>query len=460
MDRLSMLEAAFLNVEDGINHMHIGGVSVFEGPAPADGEIEATIAGRIHTVARYRQRVRSVPLELGRQVWADDPNFNLRYHVRHTALASPGDDAALVRLVGRVMSQPLDRNRPLWEAWVVEGLPDGCWAVIWKVHHCLVDGIGGVGLLAVALDPERHVDTLEPRPWTADPEPAGVAKVVDACTDVAGDLWSAVARAPGWVLRPGETLRRVGATTAGVARFGRHLVPTPPLSIEGPIGPHRAWAHSSADLDDAKRIGKNLGGKVNDVVLTAVTRGYRDLLEAHGDDLDRAVVRTAVPVSLRRSGDTTADNQVSSLLLELPVAVGDPLARFEAVRRAMDGHKRSNMVEAAAAVIDAAGLIPAMVVGTFTRVTAPARRIRPQRSVTTVTTNVPGPQIPLYCLGREMLSYLPYVPIADGVRVGTAILSYNGRLAFGVTGDYDTAADVDVLARGIVAGIDELTALA
>jgi diacylglycerol O-acyltransferase len=255
-------------------------------------------------------------------------------------------------------------------------------------------------------------------------------------------------------------VNRAGATTAGLARLGRHLVPTPSLSIEGPIGPHRTWAHASTDLDPVKRVGKNLGGKVNDVVLTAVARGYRDLLLAHGDDLDRAVVRTVVPVSLRPPGDTTADNQVSTLLLELPVNIEHPVERFDAVRRAMDDLKRSNMVEAAAMLTNAAAFVPPMFMGTLTRTAARTLQARPQRSVTTVTTNVPGPQLPLYCLGREMVSYLPYVPIAEGVRVGTAIMSYNGRLAFGVTGDYDTAPDVDVLAEGILTGINELTALA
>jgi diacylglycerol O-acyltransferase len=459
MDRLSSLEAEFLNVEDGINHMHIGGVSIFEGPAPADGEIERTMAARIHTVPRYRQRVRSVPLELGRQVWVDDPHFNLRYHIRHTALAAPGDDAALVRLVGRLMSQPLDRGRPLWEAWIVEGLADGRWAAIWKVHHCMVDGVGGVGLLAVALDTERDTVRPEPPTWTPAAEPTATAKVIDAWLGATGDFWGAVARTPGWVRHPAGTAQRAGANVAGLARLGRHLVPTPSLSIEGPIGPHRSWAHASTDLDPVKRVGKDLGGKVNDVVLTAITRGYRDLLLAHGDDLERAVVRTVVPVSLRPAGDAAVDNQVSTLLLELPVAIDHPLERFDAVRRAMDDLKRSHQSEAAAMLTNAAGLVPPMLMGTATRLAARTLQGRPQRSITTVTTNVPGPQLPLYCVGREMLSYLPYVPIAEGVRVGTAIMSYNGKVAFGITGDYDTADDVDVLARGILAGIDELTAL-
>ena len=461
MDKLSALDAEFLHLEDSIEHMHIAGISVFAGPPPPAGDLVTLLGEKMHQIPRYRQRVRAVPLELGRPFWADDPHFNLDYHVRQTALPAPGDDAALCSLMGRLMSQPLDRNRPLWEDWLVEGLPDGKWALIFKVHHCMVDGIAGVELVSAVLDTEPTSKLGEPRPWEPEPEPSSVAMVLGAWGGLAGDIAYRALRIPGMVAHPAGPLKSVGNTIAGTVRLGQHLTATPSLSIEGTIGPHRRWAHSSASLEDVKAIRSTFGGTVNDVVLAAVSRGYRDLLAHHGDDPDRAVIRSLVPVSLRRDdGHGVWDNRVSALLLELPVHLEAPLERLEAVRRQMDELKGSHMAQMGEWATKIADLAPPMLVGTMSRLAARAEQRRPQRSVSTVTTNVPGPQFPLYCLGREMLEYHPFVPLSHGVRVGTAILSYNGRLAFGVTGDYDTVPDVGVLAAGIVDGVEELRCLA
>jgi diacylglycerol O-acyltransferase / wax synthase len=461
MERMGTLDAEFLHLEDGIAHMHIAGLSVFEGPTPALDDLLELLDAKLHLIPRYRQRVRSVPLELGRPVWVDDPHFNLTYHVRNTALPQPGDDAALCRLMGRLMSQPLDRNRPLWETWLVEGLPDGRWALIFKVHHCMVDGISGVDLLGVVLDIERDVELPEPRPWSARPEPSGLAMVVDAWGGLTHDLVGLARRLPDAVRDPVGAVRAIGDTGSGLLHLGQHLGTTTPLSIEGAIGPHRAWAHSSASLDDVRTIRQRFGGTVNDVVLTAVAHGYRQLLLARGEDADSAVVRTLVPVSLRsEDARGVLDNRVSAILHELPVQVGDPVERLQRVRDEMATLKGSHMAEAGDVVTTLGDLAPPMVVGLMSRFAMRLLQRLPQRSVNTVTTNVPGPQFPLYCLGREMLEYRPYVPLSHGVRVGTAILSYNGRLAFGVTGDLDTAPDVGILAAGIAAGVDELVAAA
>jgi WS/DGAT/MGAT family acyltransferase len=457
MDRLSLLDAEFLHIEDGVAHMHIAGVSVFEGPPPPREGVEDLLASKLHLIPRYRQRVQFVPLELGRPVWVDDPHFNLHYHVRHTALPDPGGDGELCRLMARIMSQRLDRERPLWEAWVVEGLAEERWALISKVHHCMVDGISGVDLLTVLLDLQREADGPAAEPWTPAPAPSALAMVTNAWRGLAQDVGALALRAPGAVRDALGTLRAARDTGEGLIRFGRHLTGTPPLSIEGRIGPHRRWAHSSAAIDDVRTIRKSFGGTLNDVVLAAVAGGYRDLLLARGEEADTAVVRTLVPVSLR-SVDSRGvlDNEVSAMLLELPVHISDPIQRLQAVREQMRELKQSHMAEAGGVVTAAGNLAPPMVVGTVTRLVSRVLHRLPQRSVNTVTTNVPGPQFPLYCLGREMLAYYPFVPIMHGVRIGTAILSYNGQLAFGITGDYDTAPDVDRLAAAIVAGIDEL----
>ncbi len=460
-DRLSALDAEFLHLDDGVAHLHIAGMSVFEGPAVQPEELAALLESRLHRLPRYRQRVRPVPLELGRPIWADDPQFRLDYHVRQTRLPSPGDDAALCRLMGGLMSEPLDRQRPLWETWLVEGLPDAKWALVYKVHHSMVDGIAGVELLTATLDAEPVVELEPPLAWAPRPEPSAVAKTVGAWTGLAADMASGAWHLPSLVAHPMGTLQRVGETAVGVVRMGRRLSPTPRTSIEGTIGSHRTWAHCGVPLSDVKAIREAFGGTVNDVVLASVSAGYRELLVRHGDDPDRAVVRSLVPVSVRDDGAPDASgNRVSALLLELPVHLGNPLERLEAVRRQMTELKASHMAEAGETVSRAADLAPPMLLGTVSRLAVRAEHQMAQRSVNTVTTNVPGPQFPLYCLGREMVDYRPFVPITHGFRVGTAIISYNGRLAFGVTGDYDSTPDVGVVAEGIASDLRGLVELA
>jgi WS/DGAT/MGAT family acyltransferase len=459
MDRLSTLDAEFLHLEDERTHLHIAGIAVFEGPVPTLDEVTGLIKGKLHHIPRYRQRVRDLPLELGRPVWVDDPHFNIEYHVRHSALPSPGDDAALSRLMSRLMSQPLDRNRPLWEAYLVEGLPDGKWALIFKVHHCMVDGVAGVGLLTVLLDIAPDPEVPIPAPWWPTPEPTRAAMVVNAWLGLAGDAAGRGVRAAATVAHPREAAEQAWQTALGASRYIRHLGARVPTSLEGAVGPHRRWTHVTVDLAEVKRIGKAMGGTVNDVVLAAVTAGWRAYLEHREDPLDEAV-RTLVPVSVRHGdGVGVPDNRVSAMLAELPTHLSDPKERFDAVREEMAELKASHMAEAGEWVTSVGDLMPPMIVGTASRLAMRALKNRAQRAVTTVTTNVPGPQFPLYCLGREMLEYRPYVPIAHGASVTTAILSYNGHLDFGITGDYDRAPDIEVLARGIAHGIEELGAI-
>ncbi|HET9608179.1 MAG TPA: wax ester/triacylglycerol synthase family O-acyltransferase [Acidimicrobiales bacterium] len=457
MDHLSTLDAEFLHVEDGIAHMHIAGGCVFTGPPPTLDELSALVRGKMHQIPRYRQRVRSVPLELGRPIWADDPEFDLRYHLRRTALPSPGDDAAFCALMGRLMSQPLDRDRPLWETWLVEGVEGGNWALIFKVHHCLVDGVAGAGLLPVLLDLEPTTDVPEPLPWAPTPEPNGAAKVVDAWAGLARDAAASARGLPGAIRDPRGAARSAVSTAQGLVRWAANLGTTSPLSVDGTIGRHRSWAHANVPLADVKAVGKAFGAKVNDVVVAAVTGGYRDLLTERGDDVEHAVLRSLVPVSTRRDdGQGVLDNRVSAMLYELPVSVADPVERLRMVEEQLTELKGSRMAEAGAVLTEIGDLAPPPAIGTVTRMVVRAMRRLPQRSINTVTTNVPGPQFPLYCLGREMVEYRPFVPIYHGVRVGTAILSYNGTVYFGVTGDFATTPNVRVVADGAVRAVREL----
>ncbi len=458
MERMSMLDAEFLHLEDGIAHMHIGAVCVFGDPPPSFDEIAAMMASKFHLIPRYRQRVRSVPFELGRPVWVDDPHFNLDYHLRHTALPAPGDDATFCRLMGRIMSQPLDRDRPLWETWLVEGLEGGRWALVFKIHHCMVDGIAGIELLRVVLDLEGDTTVATSEPWKPQPEPPAVAKVLDAWGGLAADVLATARGIPAAVSHPISTIGSAVATVRGLARLAGDLTATPPLSIEGSIGPHRTWAQSSASLGDVQKIRTAFGGTINDVVLAAVSGGYRELLLSRGEDADRARVRSLVPVSTRHDdGHGVPDNRVSTLLYDLPVQIADPVERLLVVHEQMNELKGSHMAEAGEVVVTVGNLAPPMVVGPVTRMVTRAVHRLPQRSINTITTNVPGPQFPLYCLGHEVLENRPFVPISHGIRVSTAILSYNGRLFFGITGDYETASDVRVLAVAASTGIEELT---
>lgn len=457
MDTLSTLDAEFLHLEDGISHMHIAGGCVFAGPPPTMDELTRLVEGKMQLIPRYRQRVRSVPLELGRPIWADDPHFHLGYHLRHTALPRPGDDGAFRALMGRLMSQELDRDRPLWETWLVEGLEGGNWALVFKVHHCLVDGVAGAGLLEVLLDLEPTTEIPDPVPWQPAPEPNGAAKVLGAWAGLARDAATSARALPEVVRHPVSAGQAAVSTAQGLVRWVSHLGLTSPLSVEGTIGPHRCWAHADVSLADVKAVGRAFGATVNDVVLAAVTGGYRDLLMERGDDVEHAVFRSLVPVSTRRDdGHGVLDNRVSAMLYELPVAVADPVERLQLVREQVGELKGSRMAEAGAVLTEIGDLAPPVAVGTVSRLVARAMRRLPQRSINTVTTNVPGPQFPLYCLGREMVEYRPFVPIYHGVRVGTAILSYNGKVFFGVTGDFASTPQVDVVASGAVRAVHEL----
>jgi diacylglycerol O-acyltransferase / wax synthase len=415
------------------------------------------VAGKLPAVPRYRQKVRFVPLQLGRPLWVDDPHFNLGYHLRHTALAAPRGDQELRNLVGRVMSQQLDRNKPLWEMWMVDGLDHGHWALVSKVHHCMVDGVSGTDLLTVVLDAEP-----EPMPplfddWQAEPEPTDARLVVDALGALFASPYEQLRAARSVTRAPRQVLTQVTEVARGLRSWTGVVRRTPPSSINGPIGPHRRWDWARTTIADVKTVRRALGGTVNDVVLTVLTRGFRDLLIARGEGVEDRVVRTLVPVSVRTPGERgTYNNRVSAMIAELPVGLASPAARLAAIRAQMDALKESRQAVAAEALTSLSGFAPSLLLALGTRV---AMRI-PQRNVNTVTTNVPGPQWRLFACGRPMVEAFPFVPLASNVRVGVAIFSYNGLLNYGVTGDYDTAPDIAVLCAGVEAGMTELLKLA
>ncbi len=461
MDRLSPLDASFLHIEDDVNHMHIGSVGIFEGPPPAYDELKATVGGRLALVPRYRQKVATVPLALGRPVWVDDAHFNIEYHVRHTALPAPGGEEELRRLVGRVMSQQLDRSKPLWEIWMVEGLGDDRWSMVSKVHHCLVDGVSGAELLAVILDLSADVPAPVDDNWRPEPEPSALRLTRDAAIGLVTSPYEQLRAAGSMVRRPRRVLGSAREVAKGSVALSSIVKPTPATSLNGPIGPHRRYVWADVHLDDVKAIRVAHGGTVNDVVLALITRGFRDLLLSRGEDTTDRVIRTLVPVSVRArsaagpaEGDGTMENKVSAMFAELPVGLADPVERLHAISAQLDDLKESKQALAGEAITSLGGFAPPMLLSLGMRVaTRMGRRIG---NLDTVTTNVPGPQFPLYSCGRRMLRACPYVPLAAPLRVGVSIFSYDGELVFGITGDYDTAPDIGVLADGIGEGVAEL----
>ena len=453
MDRMSPLDASFLHIEDENNHMHIGSVAIFDGPPPEYEDILSMVRGKLPLVPRYRQKVRMVPFDLGRPVWVDDAHFHIEYHVRHTALPHPGGPEQLRNLVGRVMSQQLDRNRPLWSMWVVEGLEDGRWALVSQVHHCMVDGVSGTDLLAVMLDLEPNPSPPVPDHWQPQAEPSELRLLGDAAVDYLVTPFEQMRGLRRVVRAPRESLARAGEVL-GAFRSVMGLASTTGLAtLNGPIGPHRRYNWARGSLADVKAVRSALGGTVNDVVLAAITRGFRDLLISRGGEVEGCSVRTMVPVSVRLPGERgTYNNRVSAMFAELPVGIEDPGERLDAIRAQMEDLKESKQAVAGEVLTSLSGFAPPMLLSLGMR---SAMRF-PQNNLHTVTTNVPRPQFPLYAAGRQMREAFPYVPIANRVRIGIAIFSYLGTLNFGVTGDYDTTPDLDVLTHGIEAGIREL----
>ncbi len=455
MDRLNPLDAVFIDAEDEDRHtsMAIASVAVFEGPSPTYEEILASLGGRLPLVARYRQKLRTVPFRLGRPVWVEDPAFDIRYHIRRTALVAPGGDEQLAQLIGRVMSQRLDRDHPLWEYWMVEGLAQGRWALISKIHHSMVDGVSATDLYRVILDftPEPSPPAPDNRVVGAEPSPLLLA--AQAALDMVLIPLRGAAALGGVVADPGRALQQATDTVRAAAKFAPSLWPASGSSLSGPIGQQRRYTFARASLDDVKTIKRELGGTVNDVVLAAISGGYRALLLARGEEPESHKVPTLVPVSSRAPGqENVYENRVSAVVAYLPVHVADPVERLAAIRAELTDLKASKeaILGEELVTLSRYSLFPLMSQGIRLAFALP------QREIVTVTTNVPGPREPLYGMGRRLVEIIPYVPIATTVRTGIAIFTYCDDVTFGVTGDFAANPDLDVLAHGIEHGIAEL----
>jgi diacylglycerol O-acyltransferase len=458
LDRLSSIDASFLHQEGRDSHMHVGGVLLFEGPAPDFQEFLDHVRGRLHLVPRYRQKLATPPLEAGRPLWVDDPDFNLEYHVRHTALPSPGSEEQLFLLASRIASQQLDRSKPLWENWLVEGLEDGRFALISKNHHALVDGVAGVDLASVLFDVERTpaptggTDQEELQPWRPEPEPSPAELVFAGARGIVTTTAELVARAIGAATRPATSLNVLRDAAEGLGELlwaGLNPAPETPLNVE--IGPHRRYAVVRHQLADYKEIKDALGGTVNDVVLTVVSGALAEWLHSRGVRTEGLEMRALVPVSVRTKDQRNAmGNQLTAMRGPLPVFIEDPVARLRFVREAMDGLKESKQAVGAATLAAVNSLAPPTVLAQASRLNFSTRLFN------LLVTNIPGPQLPLYLLGRELEDLFPLAFLPQDHALAIAIMSYNGALDYGLLGDYDAMPDIDLVAEGIAASLAQL----
>jgi diacylglycerol O-acyltransferase / wax synthase len=453
-DRLTGLDASFLHLEDGSAHMHVAGVMLFEGPPPPYDELLDAFERRLPLVPRYRQRLAFVPLGQGRPRWVDDPHLNLRYHVRSTALPSPGTEQQLQDLAGRVFSQQLDRDKPLWEVWLVEGLEGDRFAMLSKTHHALVDGISGVDIISVLFDssPEPVAPTAPGDRWLPRPIPSRAQLLGEALleratipTEIARSV-RAVFRGP---RRIAEAARDAAVGVGAMAWAG--LNPAPSTPYNQPIGPHRRFVWMRASLRDIKAIKDSLGGTVNDVVLATVAGALGRHLRRRGRDTDGLELKAMVPVSVRQDIERGAlGNRVAAIMAPLPVWCQEPVARLDIVREELKGLKSGGQAVGAQVLTDLSGFAPSTIMDQASRLMAR------QRFFNLVVTNVPGPQFPLYLLGRRMLDPFPMVPLAKNQAMGVALLSYDGAINFGIVGDYDLMWDLEDFGEDLQASLEEL----
>lgn len=452
-DRLTGLDASFLHLEDASAHMHVASVMVFEGDPPPYDELLASIERRLHLVPRYRQKLAFVPLGQGRPRWVDDPHLNLQYHVRATALPAPGTEDQLRALAGRVFAQGLDRDKPLWEIWLAEGLEGGRFALLSKTHHALVDGISGVDILSVLFDTSPDPAPSDPgRRWLPGPAPSGAQLLGEALLERA--------TVPGEVVRTVRSLLRgprqiVGSAVQAAAGVGAMawagMSPAPPSPYNRPIGPHRRFTWVRTELGDIKAIKNELGGTVNDVVLATVAGALGKHLRRRGQRTDGLELKAMVPVSVR--GDSEhgeLGNKVAAMMAPLPVWCQEPTARLDIVREELKHLKQGGQALGAQVLTDLTGYAPPTVMAQASRL------IGRQRMFNLVVTNVPGPQFALYLMGRRATDPFPMVPLAKNQGLGIAIMSYDGKMNFGLVGDYEVLYDLDELAVDLHESLEEL----
>lgn len=457
-DRLTAVDASFLHQEGPTSHMHIGALTIFDGEPPPLDDLLDVIRGRLHLVPRYRQRLAEPPLQTGRPVWVDDPDFRLDYHVRSTALPRPGTEEQLRRLTARVFSQQLDRSKPLWEIWLVEGLQDGRFGVVSKTHHSVIDGISGVDIGAVLFDlaPEGTEVPHPDEAWEARPEPTPAELLAGGTLGLARQGVKAATRAVEALGRPRTAIDKLKEAAEGVGEIawsGLNPAPATPLNVA--IGPHRRYETVSTQLADFRTVKAAFGGTVNDVVLTVVSGALRRWLRGRGVRVEGLELRALVPVSVRAQDERgSLGNKIVLMRGPLPVYVGDPVQRLQIVRGAMQDLKAGKQALGAEVIAGAQGFAPPTLLAQASRLQFSTRLFN------LIVTNVPGPQFPLYLAGARLQRLYPVAFLPRGHAMAIAIMSYDGGLDFGLLGDYEQMHDLGTVADGIRASLDDLLARA
>jgi diacylglycerol O-acyltransferase / wax synthase len=456
MERLSPVDVSFLDQEKEGSHMHIGAVMMFEGPPPAYEDLRAHIESRLHLVPRYRQKLVYPRFQMGRPLWIDDPRFNLEYHVRHTALPSPGGVEQLRLLTGRIFSQRLDRSKPLWELWLVQGLENNRFALINKTHHALVDGVSGVDITTVLFDTSPTPTPVGAEGWTPSVEPSDAQLVAEGVKGLAMLPARAARRAVDAARRPGDTAAEVREAAEGLGAIAWSLANPPPQTpLNVPIGPHRRVLWIRFPLADLKEIKNRLGGTVNDVFLATVSGALARWLKRRGVRTEGLELRGIVPVSIRADEHRGAlGNRITAMLGPLPVYATDPVDRLRVVTSAMKGLKESKQAVGAETLTRLQDFAPPTILAQASRLNFSTR------AYNLLVTNVPGPQIPLYLIGRELQELAPVPFLAPERALAIAIVSYNGSVDIGLIGDYDAMSDLDEFGEDIEAAVEELLAAA
>jgi WS/DGAT/MGAT family acyltransferase len=453
MERLSSVDLSFLTNESSSSHMHVGGILIFEGPPPSYDDLLDHVRSRLHLVPRFRQKLAYPPAQTGRPFWVDDPNFNIAYHVRHSALPAPGSEEQLRLMAGRVFSQQLDRTKPLWELWLVQGLTRKRFALITKTHHALVDGVSGVDIATVLFDTKPVPEPAEPdQHWTPHPEPSGATMAAKGIQGLLAAPVRLARRVERVIAHPGAAARQISEAAEGVGEIGWAFAnPAPKLPLNVGLGSHRRYVWVRSDLNQMKRIKNALGGTVNDVVLAVVAGAVREWLHGRGIRTEGLELRAQVPVSIRAQDEHgQLGNRLAVMRAPLPVYIEDPVRRLRTVSAAMQGLKQSKQALGAEMITRFNDFAPPTLLAQAARINFSTRLFN------LVVTNVPGPQMPLYVLGRELEDIFPVGFLPPNQALFVAIMSYNGGVNFGLLADYDSMDDVDVVAEGIERSIAEL----
>ena len=461
-DRLSALDSSFLHLERPEYPMHVGALSIFEGDPFFDAagrfridDVRAVVDSRLALIPRFRKRLMATPFEQGRPIWIDDERFDIAYHVRLTALPRPGSWEQLLTLAGRVEEIELDRGRPLWELWFVEGLEGGKVALIQKTHHALTDGVSGVDVATVLLDLTPSPPPVVRAEWTPQPAPSPSDLLLASLRHRVTEPAELVRTARRMLRGPRRAVRRATEIASSLTTIINRDAVAPRTSLNAKAGPHRRLAVVRVPLADAKRIRGALGGTVNDVILAAVGDAFGRLLEQRGEKTGGLRLRVMCPVSVRDDDERGAlGNKVSALFVSVPVGRLDPAERLSEIAAATRDVKERHQA------VGADFLIGLTQYAAPTLLAMGARVAHRQPFFNVVVTNVPGPQIPLYFMGARLVEANPIVPLTRNLTIAVGILSYDGVLHFGLFADRDTWPDLDVLVAGLEDAFAEMVKVA